>query len=415
MPNLNLLTILGLDSTTSAPDRLLDPTIVTVDHLTDALDHGALAGSGLAALAEPLDTTAADVVGAVNTLIEPLVGDGYAANHPNDLDPVDNLVGSVGAAVQSAVGADIDALLGAGATTSLLAPLGLEVDYLTDVLAHEATALGLDTVTGQLGAVEDLLAPVNAALAPIEAKIFALGGELGAPVTDLLADLGSSNGLAAGPLLGSLLAPVSGVLDTVLGLLDGVDISGTLGTGGLLGIVPGLSLAGEGSLSLVGDTSALVGLLGTVTDTVEGLTSTLLGSVPVLDTPDLGGLLAPVTALLGDVLGTVQGSASTGVLNLGSGDLTAPVTTLLALAEELDPTGLLGSVAAVPLGLGETLPLPTGSVGVDASGLVGSLGAVEALLPPVLGLLPSISSLTDPLGVVGGLSPVALLGQLPTL
>lgn len=414
MPNLNLLTILGLDSTTSEPARLLDPSIVLVDTLTDALDHGALAGSGLATLTDRLDAAAADLIGAVNTVIEPLVGDGFAANHPNDLDPVDNLVGSVATTVKSAVGADIDALLGAGATASLLAPAGLEVDYVTDVLAHEFDALGLGAVSSQLATVEDLLAPVNTTLAPLEAQIFALGGELGAPVTGLLADFGSSSGLAAGPLLGSLLAPASGVLDTVLGLVGDVGLSGSV-NGSLLGAVPGLDLLGEGSLSLVGDTSAVVGLLGSVTGTVEGLTSSLLGSAPVLDTPALGGLLAPVTALVGDLLGTLQGSATSGILHLGSGDLLAPVDTVLALVEQLDPTGLLGSVAAVPLGLGDTLPLPTGSVGVDASGLVGSLGTVEALVPPVVGLLPSISSLTDPLAAVGGLSPVALLGQLPTL
>lgn len=419
MPNLNLLTILGLDSTTSEPARLLDPSIVLVDTLTDALDHGALAGSGLASLTDKVDTAAADLIGAVNTVIEPLVGDGFAANHPNDLDPVDNLVGSVATTVKSAVGADIDALLGAGATASLLAPAGLEVDYVTDVLAHEFDALGLGAVSSQLATVEDLLAPVNATLAPLEAQIFALGGDLGAPVTGLLGSLGGSGGIAPGALLGDLLAPASGVVDTVAGLLGSVGFAGSIGSSasGLLGVLPGLNLVGEGTttISVAGDTSLLGGLLSTITGTTDGLTGSLLGSLPVLGTPALGGLLAPVTALVGDLLGTLQGSATSGILHLGSGDLLAPVDTVLALAEQLDPTGALGPVAALPAVLGDVVPLPTGAATVDASGLVATVGTVEALIAPVLDLIPSISSLGGPLATVAGLTPATLLGSLPSL
>lgn len=212
--------------------NLLDPTLVFADTLTDGLDAGPLHGSGLIALNAPIDAVASDLLGGLNTGLAPLVGTGYAADHPNGLDPIDTLVGGTATTVKSAVGADIDALFGADTTAHLLAPLGLQSDYLTDLLATDLDTLGLSGPVGKLLAtVESTLAPVNATLTGVENQVFALGAELGAPGADLLADIGSGKLLGLGDIAGSLLSavPLGDLLDTVLGTLPSVPLADTLG------------------------------------------------------------------------------------------------------------------------------------------------------------------------------------------
>lgn len=212
--------------------NLLDPTLVFVDTLTDGLDAGPLHGSGLITLNDPVDGVAADLLGGLNIGLAPLVGTGYAADHPNGLDPIDNLVGGTATTVKSAVGADIDALFGADTTAHLLAPLGLQSDYLTDVLYNDLETLGLSGPVGDLLATtESALAPINATLTSVENQVFALGAQLGAPGTDLLADIGSGELLGLGELAGGLLSvvPLGDLLDTVVGALPSVPLGDTLG------------------------------------------------------------------------------------------------------------------------------------------------------------------------------------------
>ncbi len=390
-----------LGATPSTTPRLLDPSLAALDLLTDGLDSGPLAGSGLAGMLSPADDSAADLVAVANTALEPLVGAGFAADHPNNFDPVDTLLTNVATTAKAAVGADIDALLGADSTAHLLEPLGLQADYLTDVLDAEAHALGLDGVTASLGAVDGFLSPVATVAGPLEAEALALGSTLGAPVTELLASLGGG-GVATGPLLGSALAPASGRVDDAVALLGSIGFSANAGD----------ETTGA---SLNGDTSAVAAPLSTATATAGALTGALLGMAPVLAAPDAAGLLAPVSALLAGLLGTAQESASTGVVDVGTAGLAAPLDTVLLSAGQLDSTGTFAPALALPAAFATLLPLPTGSAELDASGLLGLADTAQAVAAPALDTIPSISSLGGPLSGVAGLSPTSLLGALPTL
>lgn len=203
--------------------HLLDPSIVFVDTLTNGLDEGPLQGSGLVALKAPIVGTTTDLLGGLNTGLTPLVGVDYAADHPNGLDPVDNLVGGTATTVKAAVGADIDALFGAGSTGTLLAPLGLQSDYLTDLLNADLESLGLASTVGDLlTKAESTLAPYNATLTDLETQVFALGGQLGAPGTELLASLANSDLPLLGEVTGAL--PSGDLLGSAIGALPAVPL-----------------------------------------------------------------------------------------------------------------------------------------------------------------------------------------------
>jgi len=67
---------------------LLSPTATVVDHATNVLGGGILAGSGLPALAKPVDGVVTQVTNGLNDALAPLVGDNFNANTPNNFDPV---------------------------------------------------------------------------------------------------------------------------------------------------------------------------------------------------------------------------------------------------------------------------------------------------------------------------------------
>lgn len=213
--------------------NFLDPSLVFVDTLTNGLDEGPLHGTGLIALKAPIVGTATDVLGGLNTGLTPLVGVDYAADHPNGLDPIDNLVGGTATTVKGAVGGDIDALFGAGTTAVLLAPLGLQFDYLTDLLSADLDTLGLSGPVGDaLAKVESTLAPYNDALVSLEEQIFTVGAQLGTPGTELLSDIGSGELFGLGELGGGLLSasPLAGLLDTGLASVPALPLGDTLGS-----------------------------------------------------------------------------------------------------------------------------------------------------------------------------------------
>lgn len=212
--------------------NFLDPSILFVDTLTNGLDEGPLHGTGLIALKAPIVGTATDVLGGLNVGLTPLVGTDYAADHPNGLDPIDNLVGGTATTLKGALGGDIDALFGAGSTAVLLAPLGLQSDYLTDLLSADLDTLGLSGPVGNaLAKVESTLAPFNDALVSLEAQIFTVGAQLGTPGTELLSDIGSGV-FGLGELGGSLLLalPVGGLVDTGLASVPALPLGDTLGS-----------------------------------------------------------------------------------------------------------------------------------------------------------------------------------------
>ncbi len=212
--------------------NFLDPSLVFIDTLTNGLDEGPFQGTGLVALKAPTVGTATDVLGGLGIGLAPLVGTDYAADHPNALDPIDNLVAGTATTFKGAVGGDIDALFGAGTTAVVLAPLGLQSDYLTDLLNTDLETLGLSGPVGDgLAKAESALAPYNDAVVSLEAQIFTVGAQLGTPGTELLSDIGSGELFGLSELGGGLLAasPLGALVETGLASAPALPLGDTLG------------------------------------------------------------------------------------------------------------------------------------------------------------------------------------------
>lgn len=435
----------GTTPTPTAGSGLLSPTATVVDHATDLLGGGILAGSGLPGLTKPVDGVVSELTGALNGALSPLVGDNFSANTPNNFDPIDHAVTNITGAVTPVVAPLVDGLLGNGATASLVNPLVTQVDYLTDALSGLVNRAGLgelanglyaveqvltpvtnllgDITSGLVGTVGDVLAPVNALLGGITGGTNGLLGGVLSPVTGLLGGVTGGQTLDAGGLVGDLLAPVTGLLGELTGSLGNIAGSGSL-----------TSPLGELNLGLGSNAgSTLGGLLGDAT----GIVGDLLGNVPVLSTPGAGSILDTATSLLGgapsmatgllgglqpsslpggDLLGglleALGQSASTGALALNTNDLPVSADSLLQALSGADPTGgLLGPVTGTFGGLLDQASAnsPDAGVSLQAGGLLGSLGGLQDTGGALLGQIPGISSATDALSAAAGATPLGSL------
>lgn len=435
----------GTTPTPTAGNGLLSPTATAVDHATDVLGGGILAGSGLPGLAKPVDGVVSELTGALNGALSPLVGDSFNANNPNNFDPVDHAVTNITGTVAPAVTPIVDGLLGSGATASLVNPIVTQVDYVTDALSGLANSAGLgelanglyavehvltpvtnllgDVTSGLVGTVTDVFAPVNGLLGGITGGTNGLLGGVLSPVTGLLGGVTGAQTLDAGGLVGDVLAPVTGLLGELTGSLGNITGSGSL-----------TSPLGELNLGLGSNAgSTLGGLLGDAT----GIVGDLLGNVPVISSPGAGSILDTATSLLGGapttatgLLGSLQPSAlpggdllggllealgqgaSTGSLALNTNDLPVSADSLLQALSGADPTGgLLGPVTGTFGGLLDQASAnsPDAGVSLQAGGLLGGLGGLQDTGGALLGQIPGISSATDALSAAASATPLGSL------
>lgn len=406
---------------------LLAPAAATVDNATNALGGGILQGSGLDTLAAPVDGVVATATDGLNSALGPIVGDSFTPNNPNNFDPIDNAVGSVTAPVGSAVSPIIDSLLGNGTTDALLDPLGTQVDFVTDAVSGLANSAGLGSLANGLFAGEAALAPVTSAVSGLVGDLLGTVNTVTTPVNDLLGDLTGSGGLNLGGVVGGALAPVTDLLGGLTDGLSGNGLGGSITTGGLGGLLDpvlgsdsplapvtdilndltggltggllgdGTTVTGGGDLGDVGS-----GLLGQVTGAGEGL----LGNLPILSLADTGANLGTGTDLLSSLLNTLNGSASTGVLDLSTSSLPVSADGLLGTLNGADPTGgLLGQAT----GILPTTSLPEAGITGDAGGLLSGLTGLQDSLTTATQDIPAISSVTE----LGNQSPLGgLLNNL---
>ncbi|WP_336951700.1 hypothetical protein [Sphingobium aromaticivastans] len=280
--------------------------------------------------------------------------------------------------------------VGTLAGTVLGAPTGAAVTQLTDGLSPTVAAVSstvgqitaplLGTVNGALSPVTDPLVSENGVLAPVTGLVEnavgsltgVLGGVGGDPSAALAGPLvganvggnaltGASNAdtLVGANLLPSESGAVAGQLATVGVLSQGnlVDVTvPTTAAGVEAGLQPLGNLAGgilgpQAETAVDQVTGALAPVVATVTNTVDSVAAPLLDTAnslaPALPGGQSGSPLAPVTGVVGGLLGAGGGGGDalapvTGLLNgalapaTGSGQTTAPVTGLLG--------GLLGGV-----------------------------------------------------------------------
>lgn len=440
-----------------ATQGLLAPAAVAVTNATNALGGGILQGSGLNTLAAPVNGIVATATDGLNSALSPIVGENFTRNNPNNFDPIDTAVASVTTPLATGISPVIDSLLGNGATNALIDPVTTQVDFVTDALSGLANSSGLGSLANGLYAGEAALAPVTGLVSGLVGDLVGTTNSLGAPLTGLLGDLTGSEGLNLGGVVGGVLAPVTGLLggsevggtlttgglggllDPVLGgnsplapvtgilddltggltggslggLLDPVlggnsplapvtgildDLTGGL-TGGLLG--SGTTVAGGGDLGELGS-----GLLGQVTGTVDGL----LGDLPILSLADTGAQLGTGTDLLSSLLNTLNSSASTGALDLSTGNLPVSTDGLLSTLNGADPTGgLLGQATGLLTPLTSAAAVPEAGLTANAGGLLSTLTGLQDTVTTVTQGLPAISSVTE----LGNQSPLSgLLNNL---
>lgn len=136
----------------------LDPTATLVDNLTDGLAQSPL---GLGGALNPLDGLVSTVTDMGNSLLAPIVGVEFGANNPNSLDSVDALVSELtGGLVAALLSPLLDTAITSGVTSTLIQPLNLQVDFVTDGLTNALGATGLLGLGGAVGA-GGLLAPLT--------------------------------------------------------------------------------------------------------------------------------------------------------------------------------------------------------------------------------------------------------------
>ncbi|MES3009339.1 MAG: hypothetical protein V4738_01035 [Pseudomonadota bacterium] len=400
-----------------ATQGLLAPAAATVNNATNALGGGILQGSGLDTLAAPVDGIVATATDGLNSALGPLVGESFTPNNPNNFDPIDNAVGSVTTPLTGAISPVIDSLLGSGTTGSLVSPITTQVDFVTDAVSGLANTAGLGSLANGLFAGEAALAPVTGLVSGLVGDLLGTTNTLGAPLNDLLGDLTGAGGLNLGGVVGDVLAPVTGLLGGLTGNLNGSEVGGSLTTGGLGGLLDpvlgsdsplapvtdilndltggltggllgdGTTVAGGGDL---GDMSS--GLLGQITGPVEGL----LGDLPILSLADTGANLGTGTDLLSSLLNTLNGSASTGVLDLSTSNLPVSADGLLGTLNGADPTGgLLGQVTGLLAPVTSAAGVPDAGLTADAGGLLSTVTGLQDTVTTVTQDIPAISSVTD--------------------
>lgn len=192
----------------------LTPTAIVVDNLTDALANpGGVGGNngaadalgGLGGSLAPVDGLVYSVTDAVNGLVAPLVGVEFFANSPNSLDSVDVLGTDVTGLVQAPIMPVVDTLLGSGTTQTLINPLNLQVDFVSDGLNNLLNGSGL------LGGVQSTGA--GGLLEPLTGVLGSFGGVAGG-----IAPAGNTgNSLTGESTPSNSLVPVLNLLDNVSG------------------------------------------------------------------------------------------------------------------------------------------------------------------------------------------------------
>lgn len=192
----------------------LTPTAIVVDNLTDALANpGGVGGNngaadalgGLGGSLAPVDGLVYSVTDAVNGLVAPLVGVEFFANSPNSLDSVDVLGTDVTGLVQAPIMPVVDTLLGSGTTQTLINPLNLQVDFVSDGLNNLLNGSGL------LGGVQGTGA--GGLLEPLTGVLGSFGGVAGG-----IAPAGNTgNSLTGESTPSNSLVPVLNLLDNVSG------------------------------------------------------------------------------------------------------------------------------------------------------------------------------------------------------
>lgn len=414
-----------------ATQGLLAPAAVAVTNATNALGGGILQGSGLNTLAAPVNGIVATATDGLNSALSPIVGENFTRNNPNNFDPIDTAVASVTTPLATGISPVIDSLLGNGATNALIDPVTTQVDFVTDALSGLANSSGLGSLANGLYAGEAALAPVTGLVSGLVGDLVGTTNSLGAPLTGLLGDLTGSEGLNLGGVVGGVLAPVTGLLGGLTGSLSGSEVGGTLTTGGLGGLLDpvlggnsplapvtgilddltggltggllgsGTTVAGGGDLGELGS-----GLLGQVTGTVDGL----LGDLPILSLADTGAQLGTGTDLLSSLLNTLNSSASTGALDLSTGNLPVSTDGLLGSLNGADPTGgLLGQATGLLTPLTSAAGVPEAGLTANAGGLLSTLTGLQDTVTTVTQGLPAISSVTE----LGNQSPLSgLLNNL---
>lgn len=185
-----------------------------VDNLTDALANpGGVGGNngaadalgGLGGSLAPVDGLVYSVTDAVNGLVAPLVGVEFFANSPNSLDSVDVLGTDVTGLVQAPIMPVVDTLLGSGTTQTLINPLNLQVDFVSDGLNNLLNGSGL------LGGVQGTGA--GGLLEPLTGVLGSFGGVAGG-----IAPAGNTgNSLTGESTPSNSLVPVLNLLDNVSG------------------------------------------------------------------------------------------------------------------------------------------------------------------------------------------------------
>ena len=211
----------------------LDPTATLVDNLTDGLEQSPL---GLGGALNPLDGLVSTVTDTGNSLLAPIVGVEFGANNPNSLDSVDALVSELtGGLVAVPLSPLLDTAITSGVTGTLLQPLNLQVDFVTDGLTNALGSTGLLGLGGAVGA--------GGLLAPLSGLMGGLGGTGG-----LLDPLGALGNMATG----------EGTPGAVVGT-GGNFIENATGNGSTPPAIPPISSSPD--LALLGS-SPLGGLLG---------------------------------------------------------------------------------------------------------------------------------------------------------
>lgn len=315
---------------------------------------------------------------------------------------VDNVVAQTGVTVRSA--GTLVTNLGTGQLSALApvtTPVGGLVDKVGEVVVDLSTKLpGVLESTP----IEQITQSLSSGIVPLTSTVTSLthqvGGAtgLGEPVNNLLgtvggtvAGLGHNISASDTPVVNSLGRVVTATGNTVsmLGiLLNPEEGQGTdVGLGSLLAPVSGLLGGGLGDIGGIGGDSPVGGLLTPVTTIVSGLTGGNLGGIG--GDGAVTGLLAPVTSLVGGLTGgNLGGDGVTGIL--------APVT------------GVVGSlVGGVPSGTDPVNHL----VGGLAGGLTG--GPTGHVLQPVVVTVQAlVGTVVSP--VSGGSAP-SILAPVTTL
>ncbi|HRK87127.1 MAG TPA: collagen-like triple helix repeat-containing protein, partial [Alcaligenes faecalis] len=353
-----------------ALDTVVAPVVDTATGLTQQV-------GGATGLGEPVNNLLGQTGGVVVNLGEQLGNTGLPLNLGQGvgglLTGLGNAVGSAGGLLHAdasnpkpltavlghatgGVAALTDSLLGEG---SLLYPLTGQLG-LGGLLDGTDAAPILEPSLANVGQTVDNILPLglNPILGNVGQTLDTVVAPVGATVTHVTQQVG--DGLGVGQPINALLGGVGSALANVGTQLDG---AAPVGLGGVVGHL-GQAVASVGGLVHQTDsnTNPLGNTLNHATQAVASLTGGLTGNGD-------GGLLSPVTGLLGGLTGGLGGG------DAANGGLLAPVTNLVG--------GLTGGLAGGDAANGGLLAPVTNLVGGLTGGLAGGDAANGGLLAPV--------------------------------